>query len=183
MHQEQGHRSPADRLRLGFVCAGFAELLGALGLGLGARGALFVTEHEQGAGEHTYQSIRDVPWGWRQRGKLQGPMLLDLSSLGKALASLDRAAIRAQASPDDEELRDAVIQRFEYTYELSWKMRKRHLEQVVPDPARIDGLSFRELIGEGAERGIVAEPEPWFEYRHQQNLTSHAYNSAAAQSV
>jgi nucleotidyltransferase substrate binding protein (TIGR01987 family) len=110
-------------------------------------------------------------------------MLLDLSSFGKALASLDRAAVRAQAAPEDEELRDAVIQRFEYSYELAWKMLKRHLEQVVPDPARIDGLSFRELIREGAERGIIAEPEPWFEYRHQRNLTSHAYNAAAAQLV
>jgi nucleotidyltransferase substrate binding protein (TIGR01987 family) len=110
-------------------------------------------------------------------------MLLDLSSFHRALASLDRAAVRAVGAPEDEELRDAVIQRFEYTYELAWKMLKRHLEQVVPDPARIDTLSFRELIREGAERGIVAEPEPWFEYRHQRNLTSHAYNSAAAQLV
>jgi nucleotidyltransferase substrate binding protein (TIGR01987 family) len=107
-------------------------------------------------------------------------MLLDLSSFDKALASLDRAAIRAQAAPADEELRDAVIQRFEYTYELAWKMLKRHLEQVVPDPARMDGLSFRELIREGAERGIVAEAEPWFEYRHQRSLTSHAYNAEPA---
>ncbi len=110
-------------------------------------------------------------------------MLLDLSSFQKALASLDRAAVRAQAAAGDEELRDAVIQRFEYTYELAWKMHKRHLEQVVPDPARIDGLSFRELIREGAERGIIANAEPWFEYRHQRNLTSHAYNSTAAQLV
>jgi nucleotidyltransferase substrate binding protein (TIGR01987 family) len=112
-----------------------------------------------------------------------GRMLLDLSSFHRALASLDRAAVRAEGAPADEELRDAVIQRFEYTYELAWRMLKRHLEQVVPDPARVDGLSFRELIREGAERGIIAEPEPWFEYRHQRNLTSHAYNSAAAQLV
>lgn len=110
-------------------------------------------------------------------------MLVDLSSFNRALASLDRAATRAEAAPGDEELRDAVIQRFEYTYELAWKMLKRHLEHVVPDPARIDGLSFRELIREGAERSIVATPEAWFEYRHQRNLTSHAYNSAAAQTV
>jgi nucleotidyltransferase substrate binding protein (TIGR01987 family) len=58
-------------------------------------------------------------------------MLLDLSSFDEALASLDRAAIRAQAAPADEDLRDAVIQRFEYTYELAWKMLKRHLEQVA----------------------------------------------------
>jgi hypothetical protein len=38
-------------------------------------------------------------------------MLLDLSSLHRALASLDRAAVRALAAPEDEEVRDAVIQR------------------------------------------------------------------------
>lgn len=110
-------------------------------------------------------------------------MLLDLSSFHRALASLDRAALRALGAPGDEELRDAVIQRFEYTYELAWKMLKRHLEQVVPDPARMDSLSFRELIREGAERGMLPEVEPWFEYRHQRNHTSHAYNAAAAQRV
>jgi hypothetical protein len=44
----------------------------------------------------------------------------------------------------------------------------------------MDGLSFRELIREGAMRCIVAEAEPWFESRHQRNLTSPAYNAEAA---
>jgi hypothetical protein len=51
-------------------------------------------------------------------------MRLDLSSWKKALNSLERAIARSTASPADEELRDAVIQRFEYCYELSWKMLK-----------------------------------------------------------
>jgi nucleotidyltransferase substrate binding protein (TIGR01987 family) len=110
-------------------------------------------------------------------------MLLDLSPFIRALASLDRAVVRALGAPGDEELRDAVIQRFEYTYELAWKMLKRHLEQVVPDPARIDALSFRELFREGAERGLVKDVEPWFEYRHQRNLTSNTYNALTAQRV
>ncbi len=45
---------------------------------------------------------------------------LDLSSLQNALASLRRALTRWQAAGEqDEELRDACIQRFEYTFELS----------------------------------------------------------------
>jgi len=110
-------------------------------------------------------------------------MLLDLSPFSRALGSLDRAVVRALGAAGDEELRDAVIQRFEYSYELAWKMLKRHLEQVVPDPARIDALSFRELFREGAERGLVKEVEPWFEYRLQRNLTSHTYNALTAQRV
>jgi nucleotidyltransferase substrate binding protein (TIGR01987 family) len=110
-------------------------------------------------------------------------MQLDLSSFGKALDSLDRAAERAKTSPEDDVLRDGVIQRFEYTYELSWKMLKRHLEQVVPDAALVDRLSFRELMREAAERGIIADVEPWLEYRHQRNQTSHAYDQAKAVGV
>jgi nucleotidyltransferase substrate binding protein (TIGR01987 family) len=109
--------------------------------------------------------------------------MLDLSALHRALASLERGATRALGAPGDEELRDAVIQRFEYTYELCWRMLKRHLEQVVPDTTRLDGLSFRELLREGAERGLIGQIEPWLEYRHQRNQTSHVYNAIAAQAV
>lgn len=109
--------------------------------------------------------------------------MLDLSALRRALASLERGATRALAAPEDEELRDAVIQRFEYTYELCWRMLKRHLEQVVADTTRLDGLSFRELLREGAERGLIAEIEPWLQYRHQRNQTSHVYNAMTAQAV
>ncbi len=110
-------------------------------------------------------------------------MKLDLTSWMRALASLERAITRAQGSPKDEELRDAVIQRFEYSYELSWKMIKRHLEQVVPDPGAVDQWSFKELMREAAERGLIAAVEPWVEYRYQRNMTSHAYDEEKAKRV
>jgi nucleotidyltransferase substrate binding protein (TIGR01987 family) len=110
-------------------------------------------------------------------------MKLDLSSLHLALASLERAIVRASAAPDDEELRDAVIQRFEYSFELCWKMLKRHLEQVFASPGVVDHLSFKELVREAAERGLVARVEPWWTYRHQRNLTSHTYNAENARAV
>jgi Nucleotidyltransferase substrate binding protein like len=77
--------------------------------------------------------------------------ILDLSSLKDALASLQRALTRWQASgAQDEELRDACIQRFAYSFELSWKMLKRRLELDLPDARSVDAMSFRELIRCGA---------------------------------
>jgi nucleotidyltransferase substrate binding protein (TIGR01987 family) len=108
---------------------------------------------------------------------------LDLTSWKRALASLERAVSRSTAAPKDEELRDAVIQRFEYSYELSWKMLKRHLEQVVPDPGAVDHWSFKELMREGAERGLIAAVDPWIEYRYQRNMTAHAYDEEKARRV
>jgi nucleotidyltransferase substrate binding protein (TIGR01987 family) len=110
-------------------------------------------------------------------------MNLDLSSLEKALKSLKKAIDRSRKDPADEEIRDAVIQRFEYTYELCWKMLRRHLEQTADSPPQIDHLSFRDLIRTGAEKGMIAHPENWFVYREQRNVTAHTYNREKAESV
>jgi nucleotidyltransferase substrate binding protein (TIGR01987 family) len=110
-------------------------------------------------------------------------MQLDFSSFKKALASLNRALQRSQTAPGDEELRDAVIQRFEYTYELSWKMLKRQLEQESPTPAQIDQLSYRDLLREAAQAGIIPEVERWMDYRELRNITAHTYDDLKAQRV
>lgn len=112
-----------------------------------------------------------------------GRMMLDFSSLDKALQSLNRAVVRARSAPGDEELRDAVIQRFEYCFELSWKMLKRQLEQDVANSSSIDTMSFRELIREGFERGYIANPEDWFLFREHRNTVAHVYNEEKAKTV
>lgn len=106
--------------------------------------------------------------------------MLDLTSLEKALNSLERAIERAKTVPHDEEIRDSVIQRFEYSYELSWKMLKRQLEIDSPTPASIDAMDFKNMIRESAQRGLLTNPEAWFEYRRQRNITSHAYDDQKA---
>lgn len=109
---------------------------------------------------------------------------LDFSSLEKAIASLGKAIKRSQENLDDEELRDAVIQRFKYTYELWWKMLKRQLELESPTLAEIDTWSFRDLLREAAEKGIIDDDiERWFVYREQRNITSHTYDRKKAVSV
>jgi nucleotidyltransferase substrate binding protein (TIGR01987 family) len=110
-------------------------------------------------------------------------MSLDFSSLDKAMASLNRAIHRANLSREDEELRDAVIQRFEYTYELCWKMLKRQLEAESPYPQSVDTLSFRELLRESAERGMITDVEKWLFFRERRNQTSHTYDAEKAAEV
>jgi nucleotidyltransferase substrate binding protein (TIGR01987 family) len=110
-------------------------------------------------------------------------MKLDLSPLNKAIQSLERAVKRSKQDPDDEEIRDAVILRFKYTYELCWKMLKRKLEAESPTPAAIDQLSFRDLLRDAAEKGFISNPEIWFVYRDQRNITSHTYDEIKAEQV
>lgn len=109
---------------------------------------------------------------------------VDLSSLRLALASLQRALVRWDASQrQDEELRDACIQRFEYCFELSWKMLKRRLEIDLPDAHSVDAMSFRDLVRVGAERGLLPDVDVWMVFRDKRNITSHAYNAAKAAEV
>ncbi len=110
-------------------------------------------------------------------------MILDFSSFEKALASLQRVLERSRTVPEDEDIRDACIQRFEYTYELAFKMLKRQLEQELPSSEELDHLPFKEVIRIGAERGLIAAPERWFDYRDKRNITSHTYDEAKAREV
>lgn len=47
--------------------------------------------------------------------------MISLKPFKNAQASLEKAV----AQPKDEFIRDSVIQRLEYTYELAWKTLKR----------------------------------------------------------
>src|SRR5213075_2770220 len=63
---------------------------------------------------------------------------LDLTPLSRAVARLDEGLARHQQSPNDEQLRDGLIQRFEFTYEVCHKLLKRYLESVSPTPGEYD---------------------------------------------
>jgi nucleotidyltransferase substrate binding protein (TIGR01987 family) len=113
--------------------------------------------------------------------------MLDLSSLIKASEALETALEVYSASafpetaPERTVLRDGVIQRFEFTFELSWKMIKRFLEMYGLE--RPDSLTNKELFRAGFEQGLIDDPERWFHYLRMRNQTSHAYDQQKAKEV
>ena len=110
-------------------------------------------------------------------------MTLDFSPLFKALSSLEIAVNRSQSAPEDNEVRDAVIQRFDYTFELSFKFLKRVLEQESAHPQQIDQLSYKDILREAIEKGLPIDFESWVVIRDQRNATSLIYNEIKAKSV
>jgi nucleotidyltransferase substrate binding protein (TIGR01987 family) len=109
--------------------------------------------------------------------------VLDLTSLQKAIKSL-KSALSEYEINSNEFIRDACIQRFEYTYELSWKTIKRYLELTSPNPAEIDAYSFQDLIRTATERGLLhTDWETWKRYRQLRGVTSHAYDEKKANEV
>lgn len=111
-------------------------------------------------------------------------MTLDISPLDKALARLDEGLARYRLDVSDTQIRDGLIQRFEFTYELSHKMLKRYLEAVSPTPAQYDGMPFQDLIRTGNEQGLLRGDWPaWRQYREMRGMTSHTYDEDVALEV
>ena len=74
--------------------------------------------------------------------------------------------------------RDGVIQRFEYTLELSWKLLRKILKFKG-----IEVNSPRDTFRESAAIGLIQDPEVWFDFLQKRNLTSHTYNQEISDEI
>ncbi|WP_341714952.1 nucleotidyltransferase substrate binding protein [Limnobacter sp.] len=111
-------------------------------------------------------------------------MILELSSFDNAILRLDEGIRRYQKDITDTQIRDGLIQRFEFTYELSHKMLKRFLESTSPSPANIDEMAFQDLIRTGNEQGLLlSDWTQWKKYREMRSRTSHTYDESVALQV
>jgi nucleotidyltransferase substrate binding protein (TIGR01987 family) len=111
-------------------------------------------------------------------------MTLYLTPLERALDRLKEGWTRHLAQPDDEQLRDGLIQRFEFTYELSHKTLKRFLEANSASPEEYDRMGFPDMIRSANEAGLLKSAWPqWSVFRKMRNLTSHTYNEMTAKQV
>ena len=111
-------------------------------------------------------------------------MTLDFTPLRNAVARLDEGLKRHLSEPDDLQIRDGLIQRFEFTYDLSHKSLRRAVEARAPNPEEVDQMSFTALIRTGFEQSLVSGGwTAWERYRELRNITSHTYDEAKAQEV
>lgn len=109
---------------------------------------------------------------------------LIIEPLQKAIHQLEIGLKASVAHPENDLFRDAAIQRFEYTYELSCKMLKRYLERVSESPSLINTMSFSELIRTGWEQELLKSSwNAWNVYRNARNQTSQVYNEKKAKEV
>ncbi len=109
---------------------------------------------------------------------------IDITPLKRALQRLEEGLAEWSAQSGNTLLRDGVIQRFEFTYELSHRMLRRFLESGAANPEEIGRLSFPDLIRVAGERGLLRSSwNEWKEYRQARTNTSHTYDEAKALSV
>ena len=107
--------------------------------------------------------------------------MLDISSLIKIIDRLAEGLARYDIDRTDTQIRDGLIQRFEFTYELSHKMLKRYLELASASPVQFDGMTFQDLIRTANEQGLLfGQWSDWRQYRDMRSKTSHTYDEDVA---
>lgn len=99
----------------------------------------------------------------------------------RAIARLEEGMERYLSSTKDTQLRDGLIQRFEFTYEAAHRTLKRYLEFASPNPSEIDAMTFQDLIRTANERGLLLRDwSDWCFFRDMRSKTSHTYDEATA---
>jgi len=111
-------------------------------------------------------------------------MKLDISSLGTAVRRLREGLARYERERTDEQIRDGLIQRFEFTYELSHKALRRYLREVAASPDEVQQMPFADLIRAGNAEGLLRGEWPaWRRFREMRTRTTHTYDAKAAEVV
>lgn len=68
-------------------------------------------------------------------------------------------------------VRDGIIQRFEFTFELVWKALKEFCDEKGNS-----ANNPRDVFRLSADHGFIENPVPWFDFIKNRNKASHLYN-------
>lgn len=94
--------------------------------------------------------------------------------LSEALSELDQ-------NPDSTVIRDGVIQRFEFTFELAWKSLR---EYMADQGADMSGVVFSKQVLKAAYAGqIIDDEQVWLAMLAARNVTSHVYDDKQAAQI
>jgi nucleotidyltransferase substrate binding protein (TIGR01987 family) len=117
---------------------------------------------------------------------------LRFSNYSKAMDKLQESVEYIQRSPLnentdeveklavlDEMVKEGLIQRFEYTHELAWKVMKDFAEYQVN--TNISGS--RDAIREALQMNLIYSGEVWMDMMLSRNKSSHSYNEATANEI
>jgi nucleotidyltransferase substrate binding protein (TIGR01987 family) len=106
---------------------------------------------------------------------------MDTQRFAERTADFLKACERLQeacAQPENSFIRDSVIQRFEFCWELSWKVLKFRLATLG-----VEVLAPRDVFREALAKGLILDGNAWSEAQRMRNLTSHTYDETLAATV
>ena len=102
-----------------------------------------------------------------------------LDSYHKALARLAEIVGASKKRALNEFERDGLVQRFEFTHELSWKLMKAYAEYQG-----FDGIGgSRDATRKAFEMSLISDGQSWMDMIKSRNETCHNYDGSMADDV
>ena len=102
-----------------------------------------------------------------------------LANYEKAFARLAAAVALARQRALSELEKQGLIQAFEFTHELAWKVMKDYFVWQ----GTVDITGSRDATREAFSQGLVSDGEGWMEMIRSRNQTSHTYNEEVANEI
>jgi nucleotidyltransferase substrate binding protein (TIGR01987 family) len=106
---------------------------------------------------------------WKQR----------FSNFNRAFLLL-REAMDSDRSTLSQLEKEGIIQRFEYTFELAWKVLKDKMEY---DGIVLDQISPKAVVRQAYAAKYINDPDTWLKMIGDRNLMSHTYDFVKFEAV
>ncbi len=110
--------------------------------------------------------MSDLDIRWKQR----------FSSYKKALAQLTKFIDKGELNELEQQ---GLIQAFEYTHELAWKLLKSFLDSRGIQ----DIYGSKDATRSAFNLALIEDGESWMDMIKDRNRTSHTYNQAVAEEI
>lgn len=109
---------------------------------------------------------------------------MDSNRFGQRQLDFLHAAQRLKevaSGQSDDIVRDATIQRFEFTFEAAWKTLQLYLQHQG-----LDATGPRQVLKQSFVQGLISTPEEadiWLAMLEDRNLTTHPYREDLAEAI
>ncbi|MBP0048542.1 nucleotidyltransferase substrate binding protein [Marinobacterium sp. AK62] len=94
--------------------------------------------------------------------------------------SLLREAMELDPAGLSQLEKEGIIQRFEYTFELAWKVLK---DRMQADGLMLDQISPKAVVRQAYSNGYIDDSDAWLDMIGDRNLMSHTYDFAKFEAV
>jgi nucleotidyltransferase substrate binding protein (TIGR01987 family) len=101
------------------------------------------------------------------------------NSYKKAFAALERSVTAAQEKKLNEMEEQGLVQSFEFTFELAWKLLKDYLESK----GFKDFHGSKDTFKLAFQEGLISDGELWMEMLDNRNRSSHTYEESIARQI
>lgn len=108
---------------------------------------------------------------------------MNIERLKERMEEYRKAVLRLKEALDEDTsnplVYDGVIQRFEFTYELAWKLMKAYVEYEGIATVNSPRSAFKEAFA----AGLISDGDVWIDMIDARNLTVHTYDEQKAKEI